>query len=420
MSNSSDSNSDIDNHIHHKQQQHHQSHNFLYDSDHICEECEQPKTHQISNDIAVHAVPVSDPISIHTKDLLYFRLRLSPNEITSASGALAGFLSGLVVCPLDVAKTRFQAQGAYLRSNNNNNNANNILIKPKYNGAIQSMNLIWKEEGIKGLYRGIVPITLGYFPTWMIYFSCYEHFKKFYSNLIHDENLSYFASAISSGAISSTITNPIWVVKTRLMLQMDNGKTVYDIFTKNGNGNGKNNLNNLKDSKRDWYNGTFDAFKKMYKSEGIAVFYKGLLPSYFGLCHVAIQFPLYENFKKLLKIDNNGDESKDMATSTTKQKAINFFKFILASSLSKMIASGITYPHELVRTRLQLFSNNNQIQHESQLSGLIRIIKAVIKTEGFLGFYSGFAINLARTVPASAVTMVSFEYFREYFQRFSY
>lgn len=379
------------------------------DLDHHSELTEIPKTHVLSNEIAVHAVPVSEPISTHTKDLLSFRLRLSTNEITSASGALAGFLSGLVVCPLDVAKTRFQAQGAYLR-----NNDNKIKIEPKYKSAFQSMNLIWKEEGIKGLYRGVVPITLGYFPTWMIYFSCYEHFKKFYTNLIHDENLSYFASAISSGAISSTATNPIWVVKTRLMLQMDNGKTIYDSFSNNINTNNTNSKSIT--NKRDWYKGTFDAFKKMYMNEGIGVFYKGLLPSYFGLCHVAIQFPLYENFKKLFKID----ESNAKVNPTHLDKFNNFIKFILASSLSKMIASGITYPHELVRTRLQLFSINTQIKNESQVHGLVRVIKSIYINEGLRGFYSGFVINLARTVPASAVTLVSFEYFREYLKRFSY
>lgn len=384
---------------------------------HIDELSEEPKTHQISTDIAVHAVPVSEPLSTHTKDLLSFRLRLSPNEITSASGALAGFLSGLVVCPLDVAKTRFQAQGGYLR----NNVTNAANIEPKYKGALQSMRLIWKEEGIRGLYRGVVPITLGYFPTWMIYFSCYEHFKKFYTNLTHDENISYFASAISSGAISSTATNPIWVVKTRLMLQMDNGKTIYDTFIEDDIKNKRISAEDAKkivQKKGDWYTGTFNAFKTMYKHEGISVFYKGLLPSYFGLCHVAIQFPLYENFKKLFKIDN--DSNTTMENLKMSEKVTNFVKFILASSLSKMIASGITYPHELVRTRLQLFSNNDQIVKESQIRGLIRVVKSVVKNEGLRGFYSGFIINLCRTVPASAVTMVSFEYFREYLQRFSY
>lgn len=403
-------------------------HSPIDDPDNVLE---IPKTHQISNDIAVHAVPVHEPISTHTQDLLSFRLRMSPNEITSASGALAGFLSGLVVCPLDVAKTRFQAQGAYLRDMSSTSvsasSASGIPIPKqarvdaKYTGAFQAMRLIWREEGVRGLYRGIVPITLGYFPTWMIYFSCYEHFKKFYTNLTQDENISYFASAISSGAISSTLTNPIWVVKTRLMLQMDNGKTIYDSMNKSVANAGKDASIGATNAtvKRDWYKGTFDAFRQMYKHEGIAVFYKGLLPSYFGLCHVAIQFPLYENFKKIFRIDSMPG-SAAARESTLSDKAINFIKFICASSLSKMIASGITYPHELVRTRLQLFSTNNNIKHESQFTGLVRVIKAIAKQEGFMGFYSGFVINLARTVPASAVTLVSFEYFREYLQRFAY
>ncbi|GAV27204.1 hypothetical protein PMKS-000668 [Pichia membranifaciens] len=204
---------------------------------------------------------------------------------------------------------------------------------------------------------------------------------------------------------------------------MDNGKTIYDTFLENDIKNHKLKPNTPNAAtipkKGDWYTGTFDAFRKMYKHEGIGVFYKGLLPSYFGLCHVAIQFPLYENFKKMFKIDNDKNENV-LESSSLSQKATNFVKFILASSLSKMIASGITYPHELVRTRLQLFSNSNKILNESQVSGLIRVIKTIIKNEGFRGFYSGFVINLARTVPASAVTMVSFEYFREYFQRFGY
>ena len=42
------------------------------------------------------------------------------------------------------------------------------------------------------------------------------------------------------------------------------------------------------------------------------------------------------------------------------------------------------------------------------------MIKHTYKSEGLRGFYSGFTANLARTLPASAITLVSFEYFRKY------
>ncbi len=330
---------------------------------------------------------------------------LSDNQITSVAGAMAGFCAGVAVCPLDVAKTRLQAQGSYLKDMKNL--APQTLERfeqVKYRGLLHSMSLIWKEEGFRGLYRGLVPITLGYFPSWMIYFTCYEHSKRWYGKLIDDDNLSYFMSAITSGAASTTLTNPIWVVKTRMMLQMDNGKTIYDRLPVAVESKG------LSLRTRQWYNGTFDAFRKMYRQEGMSAFYRGLLPSYFGLAHVAIQFPLYENLKKWFDI-------QDYMSPNIKERDFSMFlRFVLASCMSKMFASAITYPHEIIRTRLQMYSNTNL--GENQLVGVLKSIKSIYLTEGIRGFYSGFVVNLARTVPASAITMVSFEYFKKVLQKF--
>lgn len=338
--------------------------------------------------------------------------RLTQAQITSAAGAMAGFCAGVAVCPLDVAKTRLQAQGSYIKHLKGLNKATlSRFNQVKYKGLVHTISLIWHEEGVRGLYRGLVPIILGYFPSWMIYFSCYEHCKGWYGRYIEDDNLSYFMSAITSGAVSTTCTNPIWVVKTRMMLQMDNGKTIYDRLPTEVE---KPNASNAKISTgpaRQWYNGTFDAFRKMYKEEGISSFYRGLLPSYLGLAHVAIQFPLYENLKKWFNI-------QDYMSPTVKERDLSMFlKFVLASCLSKMIASAITYPHEIIRTRLQMYSNSSV--GENQLRGLLRTITTVYLTEGLRGFYSGFVVNLTRTIPSSAITMVSFEYFKKVLQRFS-
>lgn len=331
---------------------------------------------------------------------------LTDNQITSVAGAMAGFCAGVAVCPLDVAKTRLQAQGSYLKDMKSLPPETLAKFEQvKYRGLLHSMSLIWKEEGFRGLYRGLVPITLGYFPSWMIYFTCYEHSKRWYGKLIDDDNLSYFMSAITSGAASTTLTNPIWVVKTRMMLQMDNGKTIYDRLPVEVEKSTGMSLRT-----RQWYNGTFDAFRKMYKQEGIGAFYRGLLPSYFGLAHVAIQFPLYENLKKWFDI-------QDYMSPNIKERDFSMFlRFVLASCVSKMFASAITYPHEIIRTRLQMYSNTNL--GENQLVGVLKSIRSIYLTEGIRGFYSGFVVNLARTVPASAITMVSFEYFKKVLQKF--
>lgn len=50
---------------------------------------------------------------------------------------------------------------------------------------------------------------------------------------------------------------------------------------------------------RERYRHTYDAIKSIWRDEGPRAFYKGLLPSLFGVAHVAVQFPLYEKLKSL-------------------------------------------------------------------------------------------------------------------------
>lgn len=292
-----------------------------------------------------------------------FITKMSENQLVSLAGAASGFLSGVVVCPLDVVKTRLQAQG----------------FGSHYRGFLGTFATIFREEGIRGLYKGVVPVTIGYLPTWAIYFTVYERAKAFYPGYfsrtfgINIDSLNHFAASITAGISSSCLVNPIWVVKTRLMVQTGKEDVVYK--------------------------GTIDAFRKMYRNEGIRVFYSGLIPSLLGLVHVGIHFPVYEALKKLLHVDNNRHTDD-----------YRLGRLLVASSVSKMIASTITYPHEILRTRMQMQSNSKGEKRGKMLQECVRIYKK----DSFKGFYAGYITNLARTVPASAVTLVSFEYFKTY------
>lgn len=291
-----------------------------------------------------------------------FVTKMSESQLVTIAGATSGFVAGVVVCPLDVVKTRLQAQGANSR----------------YLGFVSAFKTIIKEEKFKGLYRGVVPVMIGYLPTWAIYFTVYERAKYFYPGLFKEhlgqnrDWLNHFAASMTAGSFSSFLVNPVWVVKTRLMIQTGKEKV--------------------------YYKGTLDAFRKMYKNEGIKVFYSGLVPSLFGLVHVGIHFPVYEAMKKALRVDD-----------LTHPNDHKLWRLIVASSCSKMIASTITYPHEILRTRMQM-----QTKGTNRKGKLVHEVAQIYRKEGAKGFYAGYMTNLARTVPALAVTLVSFEYVKTY------
>lgn len=105
-----------------------------------------------------------------------FSTRLSMPFVTSFSGAVSGIASGVVTCPLDVIKTKLQAQGGFQSIRHEREG----IQSTAYRGLVGTARSIWREEGIRGMYRGLFPMMLGYFPTWAVYFTVYDGAKGFW------------------------------------------------------------------------------------------------------------------------------------------------------------------------------------------------------------------------------------------------
>ena len=107
--------------------------------------------------------------------------QMSMPLVTSISGAISGIASGVVTCPLDVIKTKLQAQGGFRTEARDRARAGgSSSTTTVYRGLVGTAASIWRDEGVRGMYRGLFPMVLGYFPTWAVYFTVYDRAKVFW------------------------------------------------------------------------------------------------------------------------------------------------------------------------------------------------------------------------------------------------
>jgi solute carrier family 25 folate transporter 32 len=168
------------------------------------------------------------------------------------------------------------------------------------------------------------------------------------------------------------------------------------------------------------YKHTLDAVRTIYTTEGLAAFYRGLIPSLFGIAHVAVQFPIYEQFKawaseyRVLLNEVEVPDHIGMVAETDNDTQLSNSRILLTSGASKMIASIATYPHEVIRTQLQIQKRSIAGAGASASSaaavthpGIVGTVREILHAEGGRGLYKGLSVNLLRTVPNSAVTMLT-------------
>ena len=209
-----------------------------------------------------------------------------------------------------------------------------------------------------------------------IYFPLYESFRWRISKYLNVDKSNLKVVALSSGSagiICNVITNPFWLVRTRMQAEVFRHSSQIHYSRK--------------------YKSIIGSVYKIYTNEGIFALYAGLSASILGLSHVWIYFPLYEALKShFKKIYQPSDENLNS-------------KFIVWSSISaKLMTSWITYPHEVVRARQQDIRS-----FDRQSKSLNQVIKFTLKNEGIRAFYKGFTLNLLRMLPQNAIIFLLYE-----------
>ena len=281
---------------------------------------------------------------------------------------MGGFVGGVVATfslhPFEVLKTRLAVNDGSLSER----------IIHRYTGIGNALRVIYTRNGVKGFYQGVSPNLIGSSFSWGVFLFLYEKLKSHLSTdslrLQHQ-----ILSASLSGVITLTLANPIWVVKTRMILQPSSA------------------LENVS-PRLYYYRGVWHALSTIWRGEGLQGLYRGYIAGVLGVSHGVVQIVSYDRLKTGYRKYNNINSHDSVALSTP--------AYLMLSAISKVSAVVTTYPYQVLRFRIQ---SNNQLY-----KGIIQTTLLTARNEGVYGFYKGLLPSILRVTPATCITMLIYEY----------
>lgn len=232
-----------------------------------------------------------------------------------------GLATAIVTAPLDVFRTRLQSS------------------------LHQTLRSSQKMQSWRGLYAGLGPSIVGVAPASAIKFYTYGNCKRIYAEWFQiEDNASsvHFAAATTAGIATSTATNPIWVIKTRMQLDRPSPLTPTSTLTPR-------------------YRNSFHCMIQIFEQEGCRGFYRGLSASFLGVAESALHLVLYERLKNTSLNANalpkfpSSDPSYDI---TRWDRVLAWLGISGSAGIAKLIAGVIAYPHEVSLSKFSSFGHD--------------------------------------------------------------
>ncbi|GFZ47833.1 Uncharacterized mitochondrial carrier [Saitozyma sp. JCM 24511] len=359
----------------------------------------------------------------------------------SAAGSLGGMTGAIVTSPFDVVKTRLQSDlfkhstTAYPRKGARVT-AKSVPARSGLAGGLwhfwDTMVMIRRigvEEGWRALYKGLGPSLVGIIPARAINFYFYPTSKAYLAKQFpnaptekpgqtaEDSPLIHLSAAVVAGIMTATGTNPIWVVKTRLQLSARKKTLPASFYSAipsptsplprpiatsaaalSASASAMTGSHAHATAARPSPANALSMTLDIVRHEGIRGLYRGLSASYLGVSEGVIQWVLYERFKRIGKTTSpHLDEPRPV---------LSYIGSIVgASGGAKAVASLLTYPHEVIRTRLR----QPAVHGVKKYTGLLQTLKLVLAEEGVHALYGGLTAHMFRVVPNAACMFLIYE-----------
>ncbi|OIW29516.1 mitochondrial carrier [Coniochaeta ligniaria NRRL 30616] len=318
--------------------------------------------------------------TIHMTDVKHGGL--SPALVETLAGLSAGSIATLTVHPLDIVKTRMQIH----RSSTSPSKPLTTL------SLLRSLATSPGQHPLRSLYRGLTPNLIGNASSWASFFFFKSRAERALASLKAGQQglpsftseeggttpadvsvlltpADFFLASLFAGAATQLITNPIWVLKTRILSSDRTAEGAYP--------------------------GMVEGARRLWREEG-----GGLM----SVSHGAVQFAVYEPAKRVYFARREGlARAAGLITNDAT---------IVLSTVSKFVAGAVTYPLQVLRSRLQNYDAEERFGR-----GIRGVVRQLWREEGVRGFYRGIMPGVVRVLPATWVTFLVYENVKYYLPR---
>ncbi|KAH8261591.1 hypothetical protein KR044_012112 [Drosophila immigrans] len=300
--------------------------------------------------------------------------------LQAVGGGVSGAATRFISQPLDVLKIRFQLQVEPLSKSNDS----------KYVGMLQAFATIYREEGLRGIWKGHLAGQLMSISYALVQFWSYEQLRHAanQTQFFHDHyHLNYFVCGGTAGCIGTIFAQPFDVVRTRVVAADPDSRT----------------------SKLGAVSGVFRVFHK----EGFRGITSGLWLTLLQIYPlVGANFLFYKLFNRMLV-----SVGEFITDKPNPQKTIPSPLLFVSGAASGVVSKMLVYPADVIKKRSMLhhFADDRTSYGLNPICRSVReCIVNTMKYEGPTGFYKGMVPTLYKSGIMSAFYFTIYDTFNRY------
>jgi hypothetical protein len=279
---------------------------------------------------------------------------------TLVSGSISGAVADAITHPISTVKTRLQVQGAAAAMGEGG-----VAKMALYRGPVHATSAIIKSEGVFALYTGLGAVLAAAAPGQALYFGGYEALK----GALPQHPLSSFAAGVGAQLCGSIAWVPMDVVKERLQIQ----GSMTQLTAR--------------------YQGSVGALRSIIASEGVL----GLYRAYW------IHQMTWAPFNGLYFMIYDGTKGFAQKRSLPEWPA---------AIVAGVVASTVTNPMDLVKTRLQVARSNPEL---FDYTGTVDCATKIVRREGPAALMDGAGSRVLLLTPRLSIAVGTYEFVRSRF-----